>query len=88
MSTNKKTDFTSLLKLIKTITSGNARSSSHQLKVLYFLLNRDLAKRLVTSSGPKPLPVVDADHTIKPGVCEIVPFNPKISLHIVIEFQL
>lgn len=48
-------------------TSGTARSSSHQLNVLYFLLKRDLAKSPVTSSRPRPLPVVMADHTIIPG---------------------
>lgn len=49
------------------ITSGTARSSSHQLKVLYFLLKRDLAKSPVISSRPRPFPVVMADHTIIPG---------------------
>lgn len=59
-----------------TATSGTARSSSHQLKVLYFLLKRDLANSPVISSRPSPLPVVIADHAI-------IPRNPNvcISMH-------
>lgn len=59
-----------------TATSGTARSSSHQLNVLYFLLNRDFAKRPVISSRPSPFPVVMADHAIIPSN-----HNVCISIH-------
>lgn len=42
-------------------------SSSAQLKELYFLLNRERAKILGTSSRDNPFPVVIADQTIMPA---------------------
>lgn len=66
--------FTGFAKLTS-LTSGTARSSSHQLKVLYFLLKRDFANRPVISSRPRPLPVVIADHAIIPGIRHMMPMN-------------